>query len=323
MRMPYLCLAPRAKREAPVARVAFMTDEGTTSVRIPTGGCWPVWADLYPAADRLTEPAADCPMSVVVLCHGFKGYRRWGFIPLLARRLCDAGLVALAIDFSHNGTDGGDPPSPTEPNYRRPQRFRRNTMDRERRELVSVIRWLRDREKGPFPRGVNVGLWGHSRGGVVALLAALDDPSISAVATWSAPVRPDNYTARQMDRWREQGEYAFIDSATGQRLALGLDHLEDLSSHRAEYAVGERAARLSVPHLVVHGELDLVAPVLDAETFSRGAGAGTAAPKKLVRLRTGHTYGVGAGGSMEALERAIAETVEWFAQHLKTGEKRL
>jgi len=48
----------------------------------------------------------------------------------------------------------------------------------------------------------------------------------------------------------------------------------------------------------------------------------TAAPKKLVRLRTGHTYGLGAGGSMEALERAIAETVDWFAQHLKTGEKR-
>jgi len=65
--------------------------------------------------------------------------------------------------------------------------------------------WLRAGGAPAVARDAALGLWGHSQGGVIALLAALDDPAVGAVATWSAPAHPDHYTARQKRAWREAG----------------------------------------------------------------------------------------------------------------------
>ena len=39
----------------------------------------------------------------VILCHGFKGFGRWGFFPYLAERLAAEGLTAVTFDFSGSG----------------------------------------------------------------------------------------------------------------------------------------------------------------------------------------------------------------------------
>lgn len=261
--------------------------------------------DLYPAAGG---------RRVVVLCHGFKGHRRWGFIPAVAGRLAGAGIAAVAMDFSLNGhheagaTDaGGD--------FRDAAAFRANTIARERDDLRRVIAWVRGGADGRLPGGPAVGLWGHSRGGVAVLLAALDDESIRAVVTWSTAAHPDFYTDHQKERWRERGAYEFTDSATGARLAIGIDYLDDLERHAEEYALARRAGSLRAAHLIVHGEQDMVIPVEDAIRLYTTPDM--AADKKLIRLATGHTFGYEDGaGPSEAETTATRKTLEWFDEYL-------
>lgn len=267
-------------------------------------------------------PAAEGSESldeVVVLCHGMKGFRRWGFIPRLGESLRAAGIAALAIDFSHNGVAGGDGGAPDGQIYAYPEMLKRNTLDRERRDLAAVVRWIRKGGGGCFGPAVGIGLWGHSRGATAVLLNALDEPeAVMAVATWSATAHADIYTPRQKVRWREAGEFDWLEGESGQRLAMGVCFLDDLESRTEEYALADRAGDLRVPHLVVHGESDLVIPVGNADRFADAKPA--RAEKKLVRLRTGHTFGFGRTENPKPLAFAIETTVDWFRRHLTIQE---
>src|SRR5262245_46416336 len=103
---------------------------------IPTRDEHPVLADWYPPliGDNSVK-------YVIVMSHGFKGHRRWGFIPLLAARLAVSGFGALAIDFSHNGRvpeDGSTAAGSAQ--VIAPSLFRANTIARELDDLAAVLR---------------------------------------------------------------------------------------------------------------------------------------------------------------------------------------
>jgi len=56
-----------------------------------------------PIRGDLRRPEGPGPHPVVVACHGFKGFKDWGFHPWLGEHLADAGLAAVHFDFSRNG----------------------------------------------------------------------------------------------------------------------------------------------------------------------------------------------------------------------------
>jgi dienelactone hydrolase len=284
-------------------------------VTIPTRDAHPVVADWYPAATLAAEPGS----TVVVMCHGFKGHRRWGFIPMVALRLQSEGFGALVIDFSHNGRVPGDGTAriSQDDTFVALDLFRANTIAREIDDLAAVLAWIRG--NGPAGLGVApnaaIGLWGHSRGGLVSILGALEHPGIRALVTWSARGQPVTYTARQRKKWREAGELRFADYASGTSLALGVEFLDDVEANRERYAVGNRAQDLTIPHLAVHGEHDPTVPVEQSYKFYDTPSI--KADKKLLRLLTGHTYGYDDGRiASEALENATKATVEWFQTYL-------
>ncbi len=283
---------------------------------IPTGDAHPVVADWYPP---VTPDGGPVPR-VVVMCHGFKGHRRWGFIPTVALRLQAEGFGALVIDFSHNGrvpSDGAVRLSQDD-TFVALDLFRENTIAREVGDLSAVIDWIRG--NGPatmgVARNVAIGLWGHSRGGMVAIVKALEDPRVSALVTWSALAEPVQYSARQKKKWRETGELTFTDYPTGTSLALGVGLLDDIEANHEKYTVGDRAEDLAIPHLAIHGEHDPTVPVAHSYRFYDTPSI--RADKKLLRLLTGHTYGYDDGRiASEALENAMKATVEWYEEYLK------
>ncbi len=287
-------------------------------VTIPTRDSRPVIADWYPAL----SPGGNASPRLVVMCHGFKGYRRWGFIPMVALRLQAEGFGALVMDFSHNGrvpADGTARLSPDD-SFVALDLFRENTIGRELDDLTDVLAWIRGTGQTALglPRDATIGLWGHSRGGLVTILKALEDPSIGALATWSALAEPRRYTERQKKLWREAGELRFTDYASGVSLALGIALLDDIETNREKYAAGDRAKDLTAPHLVVHGEHDPTVPVADSYRYYDTPSI--KADKKLLRLLTGHTYGWDDGRiASEALENAMKATVEWFDAYLRAA----
>jgi dienelactone hydrolase len=278
------------------------------TIEIPAADGLPIRADLY-------TPLDGSRSGLVVLCHGFKGYRTWGFFPYLASCLAGAGIAALAIDFSLDGDLGA---------AARPDLFRRNTLERERADLDAVLRPVLDDRRGTLAGDrVPVGLFGHSRGGVVATLAACENDAIGALVTWSCPAHPDRFTAAQKERWRIRGGYDFTDARGSMRLALSTEYLDDLEANRDAYDLPRRVAALRVPHLIVHGEADLAVRAEDARALHDAEGE--LKDKEILMLRTGHTFGVADAPAADtdepprALAAATRATVRWFNRHFGKG----
>ena len=278
-----------------------MSIHSPESVVISTRDDHPVVADVYLAqSDR-----------AVVLCHGFTGHRRWGFIPYVAQRIADAGIAAVVMDFSHNGhiSNAGEP---CPDHVCAPELFRRDTVRRECEDLEAVLAWFSARN-GEAPRAV--GLWGHSRGGSVAVLVALDGADVGAISTWAAVKNLDHFSQRQKDEWREKGALEFSDPATGVPLAVDTSYLDDLEANGERYDLAARVGGLSVPYLIVHGEHDPVVPPADAlELYKSAPGR---VEKQLLRPQTGHTFGYEDGAAQsKALQEAARATADFFTAHL-------
>jgi fermentation-respiration switch protein FrsA (DUF1100 family) len=270
-------------------------------------------------------------------------------------RIRDAGLAALSIDFSHNGTfpelppvdvgpAGGDANAPTvkhqpKTTYPRPDLFRINTLTRERVDLAAVMRFIRNRKLDAYLEctPTSMGLFGHSRGGVVAFLHAAETGNanatdrVDALCTWSIPQHANIFDARQLEKWRQQGAYNFTD-ADGTRLSVDVQYLEDLENYGDLYDLRKQSPQLRTPHLVVHGETDLAVNVEHARVLY---GAETNVDdKRLLIVQTGHLFGVpypprdpfdpieprsNPKEPADALVEATDATVEWFSRYLGKG----
>jgi dienelactone hydrolase len=294
-----------------------MTELTRESFLVPTGDEHPVVADFYAPPGM----AMGTPLSrAVVMCHGFKGHRRWGFIPYMARRLQEAGIAVLSIDFSHNGHVPADNPAPetTGADFVAPALFEANTLRRERDDMAAALAWLRsEKSGGPFLVGKDapVGLWGHSRGGVAVIMTALEDPAVRAVSTVSTTKHPDTYSENQKERWRREGALKFTDSESGTRLAIGIEYLRELEREHDTYNLVDRAGELHAAHLIVHGEHDVVVPVFDGQRFYEVKEMH--ADKKFLRMFTGHHFGYSPEKPVnEVLGQTGDKTVEWFDHYL-------
>jgi dienelactone hydrolase len=300
-----------------------MMAQPSHTVDIPSADAHPVRGDLY-------LPASGGADGIVLLCHGFKGHKSWAFFPYVAKKLSEAGLAALSLDMSFNGTfpapvgDSATAKTDSTPRYCRPDLFERNTIKREYHDLKHVIHHvteggLRKYIEEPLP----IGLFGHSRGGVAAILNAVEQPEVRVLCTWSVIDDPDFFTREQKEKWRREGKYHFVDSTDGTQLAVGVDYLDDLEENHDVYLLRERVKELQVPHLIVHGKADMIVGVECALTLHQAEQQ--LRHKQLLLLQTGHTFGVPhpapprLSEPSTALKHATDETVAWFKTHLQGG----
>ena len=67
---------------------------------------WPfVHTNRYgdPLRGNVHLPEGDAPSPVLVICHGFKGFKDWGMFPFAADVLASRGISVLRFNFSLNG----------------------------------------------------------------------------------------------------------------------------------------------------------------------------------------------------------------------------
>lgn len=264
-----------------------------------------IWLDVRLPA----EIGGIGQLPAVVVAHGFKGFKDWGFFPYVAESLAARGFYVVNFNFTHNGVEGHGE------DFTRLDKFARNTFTREVRELREVIDAV---EAGALPGAERIDAHrlmtlGHSRGGGIVLLEAADDPRVTRVATWASVGRFERYTDGQKDRWRSQGYLEVPNTRTGQIMRLNVTLLEDLETNAERLNVESAAARLGRPLLIVHGEVDLS---VDIENGERLAQVSDPALTTFVRVpKTGHTFGAAHPftGTTPALERAIDETAKFFS----------
>jgi alpha-beta hydrolase superfamily lysophospholipase len=246
----------------------------------------------------------------VVLVHGFKGFARFAFFPHLAERLAAAGLTAVTFNFSGSGI-GEDMETFTDPDG-----FNENTFGREVQDLNLVL--AESERRGWI--GLQCGLFGHSRGGGVALLQAARDSRVRALATWASVASVMRWSDDVMETWRKTGYMEVTNSRTGQIFRVTTALLDEVSEHHlGRLNLRVAAANLLCPWLIVHGDADETVPFEEAEQL-QAASDGRA---ELLRVRGGtHVFNVthGKPGTSPQLDEAVDRTVRFFSDRLITRQ---
>jgi uncharacterized protein len=219
--------------------------------------------------------AHENPRALVVIAHGFKGFKDWGFFPWLAEYLCNHRYAVCRFNMSRSGI-GENPES-----FDRLDLFEDDTYSTQISDLVSATAHAHKRF-GEIPTF----LLGHSRGGGIALLAADLIPHLHGVITWSAIGRADRWDEAAKKKWRDDGFTEVVNQRTGQVMRMSTAMLDDYEANRDQLDIGEAVRRLRVPLLVVHGGRDESVPVAEAH------GLADASPdtSKLIIASAGHTY---------------------------------
>jgi len=211
----------------------------------------PLRGDLYAAA--LAGPRA------ALLCHGFRGYKDWGFIPLLASTIAAQGVPVAAFNMSGSGIAGPDGA------FTERERFRKNTYAAELDDIHRVARWLRQRLDSDDPA---LGLLGHSRGGAMALLYAASHPEVRTVVSLAAPSRIGVWPEAAFEAWRDHRPHIVRDFRTRADLELGPEIYDDIVKCSAAYDLHRAAASLTIPFLVVQGDRDRSVPLEEGRTLA-------------------------------------------------------
>lgn len=247
--------------------------------------------------------------AAIVVCHGFKGFRRFGFFPNFARAAALRGFAAVTFDFSHNGVgaDGLE--------FTQMERFARQTHTRNLDEIRRVVDALAGGALLDCPAR-RIGVAGHSRGGGEAVLAAAEDPRIAALVTWAAVADiPSRWTEAQIAAWRAGGTVEIENARTKQRMPVGAEYWRDWERNRARLDIPAAAARVTVPWLIVHGDADTSVPVSDAHRLFDAAGENAA-----LLVVEGGDHGFGGkhpyAGATPELRRVADASLEWFETYL-------
>lgn len=246
----------------------------------------------------------------LILVHGFKGFKDWGFWPHTAEFFSENGFNVLSFNFSHNGVSD----SFTE--FDELDKFAQNTISLEIDELNEIV----DSVHSGLIKSLNcnsIGLIGHSRGGAISILVSEKNKNVNALAVWASVAKLDRYTERQKKEWREKGFIEVLNSRTNQLMRLNVSLLEDIEYNKDTSLNIEKAVKnLSKPFLIVHGEQDLTVPVQEGKLLFEFSN------KYLTEIEiissTGHTFDVvhPFKSSNQKFDRVLSKTLEFFRNNL-------
>jgi alpha-beta hydrolase superfamily lysophospholipase len=246
------------------------------------------------------------PIGSVLICHGFKGFAHWAFFPYLAGALAQNGLTAITFDFSGSGI------GPDRESFTEAEAFAGNTFSRDLEDLELIEEYARRRHwiSGKF------GLFGHSRGGGMAILfAAAEGSNVNSLVTWAAISYPNRWSPEDTLAWRKRGYAEITNSRTGQVMRLGTDLLDDVELHgKTKVNIEGAAKKIRVPWLIIHGTGDETVPSSEAEHLhSISNGVST------LRLIKDANHGFDARHPLNdvppVLEKVVKETAQFFVRN--------
>lgn len=215
------------------------------------------------------------PRALVIVVHGFKGFKDWGFFPWLAQRLNQHHLAVCRFNMSRSGI-GDDPET-----FGRLDLFEHDTYSIQVDDLRRVAGYVQQQ----LPKCPTF-LLGHSRGGGIALLGAADIPGLRGVAAWCPIARADRWDEATKKQWRADGFREELNQRTRQMMRMSTRILDDCEANRERLDILAATAALTVPLLVVHGGRDESVPVEEGRRVAASAPSSSIA----VIERASHTF---------------------------------
>ncbi len=195
---------------------------------------------------------------LVLIIHGFKAFRKWGFFPYVSERLAQAGAITLKFDFSLNGIVDADKM------LYDVDKFAGNTISQQLNDfklLLDKLDILIDSHKW----NGRIYTLGHSLGGAISLITEKERNCFDKLALWSTVSTMDRQTFRQKEHWKKNGYMSFKESSTGQKMHLNWAYEKDKQDNRERFDPLYAISAVSKPVLIVHGEQDMTVKIREAE----------------------------------------------------------
>lgn len=249
----------------------------------------------------------------IIYTHGFKGFKDWGWGAYLGEKWVEAGYCFVAFNFSHNGVEGHSDA------FTAFDKFEQNTFSLEVSELEEIIHLCTQTDFFGKYNDYHLGVLGHSRGGGITILAAADNPVVTAIATWASVCTLERYDKTTRNKWRKQGFLEVTNARTGQVFKMGLPILDDVVNNgKTTLNILDKVKTLKKPLHIIHGDADTSVSFYEAEQLNVYA-----YPNSTSYLLIGgadHTFGAKHPfeGATPYLEQALESTVRFFDKYLKT-----
>lgn len=205
--------------------------------------------------------------TLVIFCHGFKGYKDWGSWNLMAEHFANQNFFFVKFNFSHNG---GTIKNPID--FPDLDAFSQNNFIKELNDLEDVINYFRGTKE--FQENIdtkNIILIGHSRGGGVVTLKASQNDSITKVISWAGISDIESRLPKgdELAYW-EKNKIVFIpNSRTKQQMPLDFQFYENFIANKEQLNIKKAVKKIKIPHLIVQGKLDVVVLPQEAENLHK------------------------------------------------------
>jgi len=227
----------------------------------------------------------DKKKPMILMIHGFRAFKTWGFFPYFAKKITEAGYFCSIIDFSLNTLIDADKC------LFDMERFSKNTVSQEITEAELFIEKFAnsnvlDADSMNYWNG-EIYLIGHSLGGALAIMVAHNiahnnlmkkfeeknlieknfikkdnfveknnftekKHTVKKIITICSISDFDIYTERQKKDWIEKGVKEFKDANTGQLFKLDVKFLLDRLEYSGEMSLATCVSRLEIPYLILH-----------------------------------------------------------------------
>lgn len=259
---------------------------------------------------RFDEGTRDAP--TIIIMHGFKGFKDWGFFPNLASRMTASGYATVCFNFTRNGI-GNDLN-----NFTELDKFAENTISHELSDMEVVLNAIKSGDVGKniIDPG-KLGIMGHSRGGAIAILTAQKfQDDFQALVTWSSISSFNRYSDEQIKQWESKGYIEIENSRTHQMMRINKVFWEDLRKNKSKLDVLKAVKDLEIPSLFVHGDADTSVTQDESEALLDSCSAYS---KRLELIEgANHTYGIKHPFEMDTpeYETACTLTEHWFDNNL-------
>ncbi len=247
---------------------------------------------------------------LIIMSHGFKAWKDWGFNPFLAKELCKSGSITLTFNFSLNGRIKN-------PDFIDVEKFARNSISQELADLNAIVEYFVSHQDNILDEvrekwNGEIILFGFSLGGGISILKSKSDNRISKLVLWSTIGKFDRYTERQRKEWKLKSFVESPNRQTNQILKLNYNYLEDIELNKKIFNLADAIGTIEIPILIIHGGKDITVPLEEVEALFE-AERNYNIRKKII-ARTGHTFGIIHPMSKftKALQEALTETKDFL-----------
>jgi pimeloyl-ACP methyl ester carboxylesterase len=256
----------------------------------------------------ISVPKSLDPTPILILCHGFKGFKDWGHFNWVSEQVASQGIAFLKFNFSLNGVSKDNLNDISDLDA-----FASNTYSNELEDLGAVLDYVIENNEVFNIDIDDINLVAHSRGGGIAMIRASEDKRVNKLILWASLSEFDSFFRPEtIQEWNANGVVYAPNKRTGQELPLKKAFYDDYLANKAKLDIQTAAKVLACPLLIIHGEQDETVNISHAEKIYE-----LVKHSILIKVENaGHTFGAShpfdaEKDVTELLEELVENTIEF------------